>query len=239
MNHSVFISAVSRLTFALLALAAPSSGQSTVTARIQFVLEAKPGNSSQPRDAVIWLTPLDREAAARFAPPPKTAVLAQKDKSFEPHVLVVPTGSTVQFPNHDPFFHNVFSLFEGKRFDLGMYEAGSSRNVQFDRTGVSYIFCNIHPQMSAVVIAIRTPFFGMADSFGNFTIASVPPGRYQMEVWADGATPEALQAMSHIVTVGENSISLGTLQVPISALAHKNKYGRDYDTVTNAPYEHP
>ena len=64
-------------------------------------------------------------------------------------------GAVVQFPNHDPFFHNVFSLFEGKRFDLGLYEAGSSRNVSFDRPGISYIFCNIHAEMSAVVIACR------------------------------------------------------------------------------------
>lgn len=223
------------------ALALPMAvlAQSTVTGKIEFVLEAKSANTSQPREAVVWLTPLDREAATRFAPEPKTAVLAQKDKTFRPHVLVIPAGSTVQFPNHDPFFHNVFSLFEGKRFDLGMYEAGSSRTVQFDRPGVSYIFCNIHPQMSAVVIALRTLFFAMADSAGNFSIPNVPSGRYQMEVWADGATPETLQAMSHVVSIGESTTSLGALQVPVSMLAHKNKYGRDYDPITNAPYEHP
>ena len=224
---------------AVLALPTIVVAQSTVTGRIEFVMEAKSTNTSQPREAVVWLTPLDREAAMRFAPEPKTAVLAQKDKTFRPHVLVIPAGSTVQFPNHDPFFHNVFSLFEGKRFDLGMYEAGSSRTVQFDRPGVSYIFCNIHPQMSAVVIALRTPFFAMADSAGNFSIANVPAGRYQMEVWADGATPEALQAMSHVVSVAESATSLGAVQVPVSMLAHKNKYGRDYDPTTNAPYEHP
>ena len=76
---------------------------------------------------------------------------------FTPHILVVPVGSVVRFPNADPFFHNVFSLFDGKRFDLGLYEAGSTKEVTFSREGLSYIFCNIHPEMSAVVISLSTP----------------------------------------------------------------------------------
>ena len=89
--------------------------------------------------------------------------LVQKNKSFEPHILVVPAGSMVEFPNRDPFFHNVFSLFEGKRFDLGLYEAGTSRMVRFDRPGISYIFCNIHPEMSAVVITMATPLYAISN----------------------------------------------------------------------------
>ena len=84
--------------------------------------------------------------------------LVQKDKSFQPSLLVVPAGGQVEFPNHDPFFHNVFSLFDGKRFDLGLYEGGSTQFVRFDKPGISFIFCNIHPQMSAVVIALNTPY---------------------------------------------------------------------------------
>ena len=82
------------------------------------------------------------------------AVLRQKNKAFEPHLLVVTIGSNVEFPNDDPWFHNVFSLFNGKRFDLGLYEAGTTRTVHFEREGVSYIFCNIHPEMSAVVVVL-------------------------------------------------------------------------------------
>src|ERR1019366_9401045 len=77
--------------------------------------------------------------------PPMHAVLKKKNKAFEPHLIVVTKGSTADFPNRDPWFHNVFSLFNGKRVDLGLYEAGTSRTVHFDREGVSYIFCNIHP----------------------------------------------------------------------------------------------
>lgn len=101
--------------------------------------------------------------------------LVQRNKSFEPHVLVVPVGSVVEFPNQDPFFHNVFSLFEGKRFDLGLYEAGTTRNVVFDKPGISYIFCNIHSEMSAVVIAVGSPYYGISDQRGRVSIPNVPP----------------------------------------------------------------
>ena len=108
---------------------------------------------------VLWLTSVGGAATPSSPPQPDSnrPRLVQKNKSFEPHVLVVPVGSSVEFPNRDPFFHNVFSLFEGKRFDLGLYEAGSTRNVVFDKPGISYIFCNIHSEMSAVVIAVEQP----------------------------------------------------------------------------------
>jgi plastocyanin len=116
-----------------------------VTADVALVNGAK---RSKPRGAgnlVLWLTPVDSASLPNFPTASRAPLrLVQKNKSFEPHVLVVPVGSVVEFPNRDPFFHNVFSLFEGKRFDLGLYEAGSSRNVIFDKPGVSYIFCNIH-----------------------------------------------------------------------------------------------
>src|SRR5437879_9863562 len=111
---------------------------------------------------VVWLTPMTGaggEATTAMPSPPANLRLVQKNKSFEPHILVVPVGSMVEFPNHDPFFHNVFSLFEGKRFDLGLYEAGSSRNVSFDRPGISYIFCNIHAKMSTIVIALENTYY--------------------------------------------------------------------------------
>jgi len=169
--------------------------------------------------------------------------LTQHNKSFEPHVLVVPVGSVVQFPNRDPFFHNVFSLFEGKRFDLGLYEAGSTRNVSFDRPGISYIFCNIHAEMSAVVIALDTPYFSISNRKGELVIPHVPPGRYMMRTWYETALMESLDAMTREISVTENSSTLGVLEVPASmpASAHKNKYGMDYEPpAPNTPaYERP
>src|SRR5712671_2711819 len=148
----------------------------TVHARVELEGSGKSGRVPFP-NTVIWLT----AAAGTPTDPPRTAVdpsaparLTQKNKSFEPHVLVVPAGAPVEFPNRDPFFHTVFSLFEGKRFDLGLYEAGSTRTVRFDRPGVCYIFCNIHSEMSAVVVAVNSPYFAVSSSSGEFEIPNVP-----------------------------------------------------------------
>jgi plastocyanin len=201
--------------------------------------------------SVVWLTPFpatdgDRTESVRHPPAVKAAPLrlVQKNKSFEPHVLVVPAGSAVEFPNHDPFFHNVFSLFEGKRFDLGLYEAGSSRMVQFDRPGISYIFCNIHPEMSAVVITLTTTFYDVSTSNGQVTIAGVPYGRYILHIWSEGMGPENSQPLTREVTVAENTVSLGIIRVPevnSQSMAHKNKYGRTYDEPipNNSVYNQP
>src|ERR1700683_1686726 len=185
---------------------------------------------------VVWLTPLGATPAP--APPQQTAPIpqmAQKDKSFQPSLLVIPAGSQVEFPNRDPFFHNVFSLFEGKRFDLGLYEAGTTRVVRFDRLGISYIFCNIHPEMSAVVITIATPFYAISTRDGLLSLAGVPYGRYILHIWSEGMGPENAQPLTHEITIGENTLSLGVIRVPAANgehIAHKNKYGRDYDEPT-------
>ncbi len=156
----------------------------------------------------------------------------QKNKSFDPHLLVVPVGSVVAFPNHDPFFHNVFSLFEGKRFDLGLYEAGSTRDVHFDKPGIAYIFCNIHPEMSAVVVALDTPYYGISDARGQIIITAVPPGKYMLRVWHESALPDTLKAMTREVTISANSSTLGVLRLAEGDLpaGHKNLYGLEYDS---------
>jgi plastocyanin len=188
---------------------------------------------------VAWLTPITGgggEAATAAPSPPASPAqnprLVQKNKSFEPHILVVPAGSLVEFPNHDPFFHNVFSLFEGKRFDLGLYEAGTSRTVRFDRPGISYIFCNIHPEMSAVVITLATPLYGISNRDGQLSLSGVPYGHYMLHVWSEGMGPENAQPLTREITIGENASSLGVIRVPEAKgqhMAHKNKYGREYD----------
>jgi len=178
-------------------------------------------------NVVVWLTPVG-------SPPPPAPVihprLVQKNKRFEPHLLVVPVGTVVEFPNEDPFFHNVFSLYKGKRFDLGLYEAGSSRSVRFDRLGVSFIFCNIHPEMSAALVALETPYYGISNHEGRVAIANVPPGRYRLEVWYELSSPEALARLTRQITI-PNEGPLTTLEVPeviAASVPHKNKYGEDY-----------
>jgi hypothetical protein len=138
----------------------------------------------------------------------------------------------VDFPNRDPFFHNVFSLFDGKRFDLGLYEAGSSRGVHFDRAGICYIFCNIHPQMSAVVVVVDTPYFAVSDARGEFVIPHVPPGRYQLNFWEEHCSSKTLNELSRQISVEENAVLLGSIHLRESVkpvTAHLNKYGKQYD----------
>ncbi|HEY3972974.1 MAG TPA: carboxypeptidase regulatory-like domain-containing protein [Candidatus Sulfotelmatobacter sp.] len=181
--------------------------------------------------AVVWLTPVGETVEPPQQDPAHIPQLVQKNKSFQPSLLVIPAGGKVEFPNHDPFFHNVFSLFEGKRFDLGLYESGTTRFVQFDKPGVSFIFCNIHAEMSAVVIALATPYYAISDVHGDLSIPNVPPGRYELQVFHSSVAPEVLHTMTREITVAPGDISLGsfTLAETDGMLAHKNKYGRDYD----------
>ena len=204
----------------------------TLTARIELLNADKAEKSHESGNVVVWLVPTSGAIKATAYRQTQKPRLDQRNKSFEPHVLVVPVGSVVAFPNHDPFFHNVFSLFEGKRFDLGLYEAGSTRDVHFDRPGFSYIFCNIHPEMSAVVVALDTPYYGISDSRGQVMIANVPSGKYTLRVWYESALPETLKAMTREVTVSEASSTLGVLRLAEANLpaTHKNLYGRDYDS---------
>lgn len=206
----------------------------TVTGKVE--LSASPtAPKGDPSDAVVWLTPLNNSTQTQSPLNQHRLQLVQKNKSFSPHILVVPVGAPVEFPNRDPFFHNVFSLFEGKRFDLGLYEAGSTRTVVFDRPGISYIFCNIHAEMSAVVVALRTPYYGISDRKGMITIPDVPPGRYELQVWNERALPEELRTLTRNLEISEASHSLGILQLSEhrSVLqSHKNKYGQDYENPT-------
>jgi plastocyanin len=204
----------------------------TLTARVALMSGGKPAKLHEAHNVVVWLTPATgavKPAGFRQMQQPR---LVQRNKSFDPHLLVVPVGSVVAFPNHDPFFHNVFSLFEGKRFDLGLYEAGTTRDVHFDKPGISYIFCNIHPEMSAVVVALDTPYYGISDQHGQVVIADVPAGKYVLRVWHESALPENLKGMTREVTISANSSTLGVLRLPESDLpkGHKNLYGLEYDS---------
>ena len=188
---------------------------------------------------VVWLSSLDD-------PMPSVAgdrnshryQMVQRNKQFEPTLLVVPVGAFVDFPNKDPWFHNVFSLYQGKRFDLGLYQAGTVHSVRFDKPGASYIFCNIHPQMSAVVLAIDSTYFGISDPTGRVSLGEVPSGRYRLHVWYQGSSQKVLDALQREITVNAGKRDLGTLQVLANAptqVTHQNKYGQDYDREETNP----
>lgn len=220
--YGVILASVAACSLPLLAQ------QTEVKAHVELLRnEHKVRNAS---NAVIWLTPI----SSAVPDPPAQAIiprLEQKNKAFHPALVVVPVGGKVEFPNDDPFFHNVFSLYEGKRFDLHLYESGAAPVVKFDRPGVSYIFCNIHPQMGAVVIALSTPYYGISGANGEITIPNVPAGRYQMRVFHASAVSADLRAYSREIQVAEGTQSLGEVRLHQDDLmaSHKNKYGLDYD----------
>lgn len=214
-------------------VAAQSSEPKSVELKGKVQLTRNGKRMGDASKVVVWLTPLGTTAGPPMPQqqPSQIPQLVQKDKSFRPSLLVIPAGGKVEFPNRDPFFHNVFSLFDGKRFDLGLYESGTTQFVQFDKPGISYIFCNIHPQMSAVVIAVDTPYYAISNWRGEISIADVAPGRYEMHVFHPSVALDALHAAEREITVTSGDSFLGSFSLAESNLeiAHKNKYGRDYD----------
>lgn len=192
-------------------------------------------------DVVIWLSPAGDTPRPRM-PQGRRFRIDQQNKRFQPHVLVVPVGSAVDFPNLDPIFHNVFSLFDGKRFDLGLYEAGTTRGVNLTRAGVCYVFCNIHPEMSAVVVAVDSPYYAASAANGSFAIADVPPGRYRLSVWHERFKPEDATEFPKDVTLAAGSATLAPIRM-VSAgrvpAAHTNKFGHGYTPPSPASPAYP
>ena len=143
-------------------------------------------------DAVIWLD-------APSAPRPREGrfVVYQRNMEFVPRVLAAPVGATVELPNNDRVFHNVFSFTNGKPFDLGLYPTGASKRITLDRPAVNRLYCNIHPHMAAYIVAVDTPYYATTDRAGRFTIPEVPAGRYTYHAWRSGA-----DALNATVVVG-------------------------------------
>jgi len=171
--------------------------------------------------AVVYAEPLD-SAAPRA---PRRVTLTQKNKTFQPRVLAVPIGSTVDFPNNDGLYHNVFSLSAPQPFDLGLYRAGESRSRTFTAPGVYRVFCNIHPQMSAVVVVAPTAYATVAASDGSYML-DLPPGRYRVTAMSERAAPVTVEVTS---TPGASNAPELTLdESQWAATQHKNKFGKDY-----------
>ena len=202
-----------------------------VTGQVELRM-ASSGHFADASEVVVWLVPTAASLQKVSATSQKAHYrLVQRNKRFEPNLLVIPVGSVVDFPNADPWFHNVFSLYRGKRFDLGLYQAGAQRSVKFDRIGPSYLFCNIHPEMTGVVLVVDSDFFGITDKAGRYSIADVPPGRYIVHVWYENATPESLKNLQRSVAIEDGNDTMPTISVAVAKQQedHKNKYGQDYD----------
>jgi plastocyanin len=142
------------------------------------------------RRSVVYLESAPALAFPESEPP--RATMDQRNETFVPHVLAITVGTTVDFPNSDNTYHNVFSL-RSPRFDLGRYAAGRSKSVRFDRPGIVRVFCEIHSHMSAFILVFNHRYFAVTSADGRYQIARVPPGRYTLVAWNEGAIRESRQ----------------------------------------------
>ena len=187
--------------------------------------------SASSAGVVVWLEAEDHRSPAMK---PRAVQMLQKHKQFVPHLLAIPVGTTVNFPNLDPIFHNAFSNIDGQPFDVGLYPPGSSRQVLFRRPGVVRIFCNIHQSMSAVIVVAPTPWIAVSDTSGSFSMAEVDPGKYTLHFYHERATQQTLDALTRKIEIPESGLTVPRIQVSETGyieMPHRNKYGQDYGPV--------
>lgn len=224
------MTSLSRIFFSLLCALPALAGTVSGTVELIKSRDVEVRRHRKFSGVVVWLEPVGRSATSS-AEAATRAVMSQKMKTFTPHVLAIPAGASVEFPNFDPIFHNAFSSYSGQIFDVGLYPPGRVRTVTFRREGVVRVFCNIHSTMSAVIVVLKTPYFAVSDDAGNFAIRNVPPGDYRLRVYHERALQQTLNALEQTVTVTRGATDVepivisetGYVQAP-----HKNKYGLDY-----------
>jgi plastocyanin len=214
----------------------------TVTGRVELRDSRDPAvrNRGDYSGVVLSLTPV--HGAQATAADEHHFTILQKDKTFTPHVLAIPVGSVVDFPNADPIFHNAFSSYSGQVFDIGLYPPGSTRSVRFTRVGIVRVFCNIHSSMSAMIAVLATPYFAITKRDGSFEIPNVPPGEYDLSVLHERATEAALGALGRKVAVGQETLALppiGISEAGYLPIPHKNKYGHDYPPESDGHLTYP
>jgi plastocyanin len=188
---------------AALAQTASSPAPGTIRGRVEVTRESPPvvprpsvealGQPAAPdapdrRRSVVYLETAPLRAFEEAELP--RAVMDQRNQTFVPWVIAVPVGTTVDFPNSDSTFHNVFSLSKARRFDLGRYPRGQARSVRFDRPGVVRVFCEIHSHMNAYILVFAHRYFATTDAAGRYRIAGIPKGDYRLVLWHDGRERE-------------------------------------------------
>ena len=205
---------------ALLGLAAPAWA-GTVTGKVDLV-EKGGRKATDLSDVVVYVE------GARVKPKPATTTVIMKGKAFSPRVAVVAVGGTVEFPNEDPIFHNAFSVSGDNAFDLQLYKRPKTGAFTFQHPGIVKVYCNIHPQMSAVVLVRDNPLFTKAAPDGTFAIEGVPAGKYTVKAWQERAGEAAVE-----VTVPDKGEAQARFALDASSyktVPHKNKFGKDYST---------
>ena len=226
---------VTFFSIAVWATPAGTAGTAAVSGAVEITNSREPAvRHKDYSGVVIWLEPADRSP---IPPAPARRVkMIQQDRHFKPHVLAISVGSTVDFPNLDPIYHNAFSNFSGQQFDIGLYPPGTSRSKVFTQPGIVRVFCNIHPTMSAIIAVLPTPWYDSSRATGTFQIPNVPPGDYQLHLFYERALPENLRFLERRVTVPEGGLTLPLISISETgyiAVPHLNKHGLPYPPVAN------
>ena len=208
------------------AIAAGSAAAANIAGRVSFL--SKRGQNPNAAETIIWLEPVGARVPHR---PAVTLQMTTRNKTLIPHVLAVPVGSTIAFPNDDPISHNLFSLSPANSFDLGLYRRGAGKSHKFDEPGVVNVYCNVHPTMSAVIHVMATPYYTFADASGNYNFSEIPAGRYKLFAWNEqgGTTESSVEVSNSGMVSGNLAVTLDSRNY--RALAHTNKEGKSYAPV--------
>ena len=198
------------------AAAAPVAGH------VSFV--SRRGQKPVVNETLVWAEPLNADLHLK----PRAAghfTLDTTGKTLVPHVLAIPVGSTVNFPNHDPISHNLFSLSQNNSFDLGIYRRDAGKSHTFTNPGLVNVYCNVHPNMSAVIQVMASPYYTFADANGSFTL-DLPPDRYRLIAWNEqgGTTEMTLNVPAGGTKKADVTIDSRSFHVP----PHTNKQGKPY-----------
>jgi plastocyanin len=219
------------LVVCAMALAAPEVFAGGVSGRVNFV--TKRGQNPIVNETLVWLEPSPGTRAAKR--PAASFTMTTRGKALLPHVMAIPVGSTVTFPNEDPISHNLFSLSSASSFDLGLYRTGAGKSHTFTAPGTVNVYCNVHPNMSAVIQVMATPYYGFADAAGNFTLADVNPGKYEIVAWNEQG------GVAHAGTVEVPASGMTNIAVTIDGrnyriAGHANKEGKPYEAPRSKEY---
>lgn len=205
------------------ALAAADLSAASVSGRVSFV--TKRGQHPVVGETVVWLEPHAGTRAPKR--PAATFTMTTRGKVLIPHVLLVPLGSTVNFPNEDPISHNLFSLSKDNDFDLGLYRTGPGKSHTFTSAGIVNVYCDVHPNMSAVIHVMTTPYYGFVQKDSSFVLPDVQPGRYDAVVWNEiGGT--ARLGPVEVPAGGVSGIAISLDSRGERATGHMNKLGKPY-----------
>lgn len=213
------------LVLAALVLCAATAQAASLNGRVSFM--TKRGQRPVPNETLVWLEPVstDMKVPKRA---PATFQMMTRGKMLMPHVLPVPLGSTVTFPNDDPISHNLFSLSPGNSFDLGLYRRGAGKQETFTTPGVVNVYCNVHPNMSAVIHVMQTPWYTFADQNGSYVFNDIPAGKYRLVAWNEqsGTTQTPVEVNNSGLVSGNLALTLDSRNYRL--VQHMDKNGKPY-----------